>query len=241
MKQNRSVYVLVVFLLMISMMCFLVLSSVQFSAFNMGFYEKEFKKFSRAEAIGTTQEALLESTGKMLAYYKGQTEDPQSIVPVNGVDTPIFKDRELLHIGDVKELFKIGFFIRNLSGIAVLLISGIIYGFWGKREFAKSILWATVLGLFMLSAILGYILLSFETSFTYFHLLTFDNDLWRLDPATENLIKMFPQEFFLDIMIRIALTFMVLCAVLIIASLIWLVSMNRPACGVNFRVPRNLG
>ena len=43
----------------------------------------------------------------------------------------------------------------------------------------------------------------FSDLFIQFHLLSFSNDLWLLDPRTDNLIRLFPQEFFLDAAMRI--------------------------------------
>ena len=40
--------------------------------------------------------------------------------------------------------------------------------------------------------------LGFDYWFDVFHFLSFDNDLWLLDPARHNLIKMFPQAFFFN-------------------------------------------
>ena len=41
----------------------------------------------------------------------------------------------------------------------------------------------------------------FEAFFTRFHLLSFANDFWLLDPATDYLIMLFPGGFWQDAMI----------------------------------------
>ena len=48
-------------------------------------------------------------------------------------------------------------------------------------------------------AVLGIAaLIDFDAVFTQFHLLSFANDLWLLDPYRDYLLLMFPQGFFLD-------------------------------------------
>ena len=47
-------------------------------------------------------------------------------------------------------------------------------------------------------------LLGFDRLFLYFHLVSFSNDLWILDPSRDYLIAMFPQGFFFDATMLIA-------------------------------------
>jgi integral membrane protein (TIGR01906 family) len=46
-------------------------------------------------------------------------------------------------------------------------------------------------------------LIDFNWLFTQFHLLSFTNDLWLLDPATDYLIMLFPEGFWSDAVIVI--------------------------------------
>ena len=41
-------------------------------------------------------------------------------------------------------------------------------------------------------------LIGFDRLFLAFHVVSFSNDLWQLDPRTDYLIAMFPEGFFLD-------------------------------------------
>ena len=62
-----------------------------------------------------------------------------------------------------------------------------------------------VVGIF--AVLVGVIALNFDNAFVTFHLIFFDNDLWILDPAKSLLINIVPQEFFIDISIRVGLIF----------------------------------
>ena len=52
-------------------------------------------------------------------------------------------------------------------------------------------------------------LVGFDRLFLAFHLISFSNDLWQLDPRRDYLIAMFPQGFFLDATLLIALAIIV--------------------------------
>ena len=49
------------------------------------------------------------------------------------------------------------------------------------------------------------VLVGFERLFLAFHLVSFSNDLWILDPRYHNLIAMYPSGFFFDTTVIIAL------------------------------------
>ena len=58
-------------------------------------------------------------------------------------------------------------------------------------------------------------LLAFQQLFLIFHQISFANDLWILDPATDYLIMMFPQNFFLEATLLIGLLILIECLILI--------------------------
>ena len=56
-------------------------------------------------------------------------------------------------------------------------------------------------------AIAAIVASDFSKYFVVFHLIFFDNDLWILNPATDMLINIVPEPFFMDTALRIAITF----------------------------------
>ena len=65
-------------------------------------------------------------------------------------------------------------------------------------------------------------LVGFEALFRAFHVVSFSNDLWRLDPRTDYLIAMFPEGFFLDATLWIAGSTVLEAAVILGASILFL-------------------
>ena len=60
----------------------------------------------------------------------------------------------------------------------------------------------------------------FNKYFFLFYEIFFDNDLWLLDPATDLMIRMLPEGFFFDMVIRIGSIFIGMLAILLILSML---------------------
>jgi integral membrane protein (TIGR01906 family) len=65
----------------------------------------------------------------------------------------------------------------------------------------------------------GLSMLDFESLFIRFHMLSFSNDLWQLDPRTDYLLILYPQAFWLDTTLRIA--WITLIQILALAGVAW--------------------
>ena len=62
----------------------------------------------------------------------------------------------------------------------------------------------------------------FSKYFIVFHHIFFDNDLWILNPATDLLINIVPEPFFMDTALRIGITFgLMVVAFLVISFYLW--------------------
>lgn len=165
---------------------------------------------------------VMDVTEEMMAYLRGDREGLVVWTTVNGEKQEFFNDREKAHMVDVQNLFLGGLTLR-FSAIIVLVISlsGLIFtkGNW-KRILPKSFL--TGLGAFLvISGGLGVLCASdFNKYFFLFHEIFFDNDLWLLDPATDLMIRMLPEGFFFDMVIRIGSIFIGMLAILLILSML---------------------
>ena len=70
----------------------------------------------------------------------------------------------------------------------------------------------------VVAAIAIFAALDFARFWTSFHHLFFTNDLWLLDPRTDVLIMMVPEQFFSDLVMRIIIRFISMFAALNIAA-----------------------
>ncbi len=116
--------------------------------------------------------------------------------------TPVFNERELSHMVDVKLFFKTMMAIW-LGMVAFLVIAGLLA--WRARWLASY--WAAVsaggwLTLGLLGLILVTVILNFSALFTVFHRLFFVGDTW-LFYFTDTLIRLFPMRLWQDLFIAI--------------------------------------
>ncbi|MDE6195978.1 MAG: DUF1461 domain-containing protein, partial [Erysipelotrichaceae bacterium] len=66
----------------------------------------------------------------------------------------------------------------------------------------------TALYFFLFVAFLGaYAIIDFDSFWTSFHYIFFSNDLWLLNPATDFMILMFPEQLFFQLVLRIIACF----------------------------------
>lgn len=67
----------------------------------------------------------------------------------------------------------------------------------------------------------------FNKYFTYFHLIFFSNDLWQLDPRTDLMIQMLPENFFSSMALNIVITFLITLGLVQVISFFTMVKVNK--------------
>lgn len=183
------------------------------------FYKKEYQKYEVTEELDMNIDHVMYVTEHMMNYLIGKEEKLSVVTTVEGKEQDFFNERDRLHMSDVRNLFMGGIKV----GVICLIAAAVILTVLKKREedwkrlFSRT--YSIALGVWLVIGVLLGIAFSidFTTCFTIFHKIFFTNDLWLFDPATDYMIRMLPEGFFLDMVIRIGEVF---GAVLV---LIWIV------------------
>ena len=193
-------------ILVCTLSLFCLLTAVEINAFNTKYYINSYNKYNITETTGKSIQELHNITENLLDYLNGKSEEE-----VLELD---FNEREILHMKDVKILFKNGFTLKYIF----LIISFTIIMYFvinKKRKILGNFIYK---GLFINWVVLGFlgimILFDFNKYFTYFLYIFFTNDLWLLDPNTDLLIQMLPDEFFIYMAINIGLSFLSFVAII---------------------------
>ena len=121
------------------------------------------------------------------------------------------RDRDKLHMADVKNLFLGGLMVRRVSAAVMLLC---LFVLWvTKANWKKILARGYQIGLGIATAgvafLAGALIVDFNTAFTVFHEIFFTNDLWLFDPAEDYMIRMLPEVFFYDMALRIGGIFII--------------------------------
>lgn len=191
-----------------SLMFIVLVTSIEIAAYSdFSFYEKEYNKYAVTSYVDISMPDLMNVTKEMMSYLKGDREKLSDIkANIGGIsDTPFFNEREVAHMEDVRGLFVGAVYLRYiliavsiLCIIAVKLLKGKVFKF-----LSNVLIFGTVITLILTAVLVFLIAGDFEKYFIIFHHIFFNNDLWMLDPATDNLINIVPQGFFMDMSMRI--------------------------------------
>lgn len=180
----------------------LVTTNVRLVADSPYLYSYGFQKYG-IESVTGIEMGQLELAGEKIRDYFSNDQD-YLVIDIERQGQKIknlYNQREILHMKDVKNLIQLIYSIQIWS--LLLFITLILIGFLSKRlrKFSNvidPISWGGGLTL-GIAAVVGILsLFGFQRLFLFFHLVSFDNDLWILDPTRDYLIMMFPQGFFFD-------------------------------------------
>lgn len=147
------------------------------------------------------------ATDNLFGYFRGQ----------NKLDQNFFSMQAVSHLKDVRDLliFSNGLFSLSLTAVTIIttfLISKKQFDIILKSLFISSI--ATII--FVVALGLGFST-AFDSFFLKFHQILFTNSLW-LFPADDNLIRLFPEQFFLEFTNRLALNIFISSTIIAVVS-----------------------
>ena len=187
---------------------FLVAGSLTWAFNNIGLYEGGFEKYRITLASGIAREDLRQVALDLRSYFNS-TEEPLSIrTRIFGLEHELFNEKEVHHMHDVKRLLW-GVYVA-FAASAACLAALIATGFARNRKdylspLARLLAWGggLTVGLLVLFGIVASV--GFDALFLLFHQVSFANDFWQLDPRTDYLVLLFPQGFWFDATMWVAI------------------------------------
>lgn len=188
---------------------------------NYGFYEKEYEKYQVTEALDMEMDDVMTVTKYMMSYLKGKEETLSIESTIEGKQQDFFNEQDRFHMGEVQNLFLKGILLRRIA--MVILVAAFMILRWQDKEewkgrLAKTYEWTLGVTVLLFGVLGIAISMNFTRCFTIFHEIFFDNDLWLFDARTDYMIRMLPEGFFFDMVIRIGSFFAGLLIVLLIIA-----------------------
>ncbi|MBI4037670.1 DUF1461 domain-containing protein, partial [Candidatus Curtissbacteria bacterium] len=186
----------------------IILSSFYYLFFNFNYWQKLFQKSEVYQTF--TKEDADQKAENVLGFYKNK----------NVLEKNFFSGQAILHLTDVKRALylSVGYFSLSLS--ALLIITSILF----IKKKAKLFLFSLAVGsgftALLISALGLGLTKGFNQLFLIFHKKVFSNDLW-LFPPDDNLVKLFPTQFFVFFANRLAIQ--IILTSLVISILTFLV------------------
>lgn len=192
-------------LLAVVLLVLATLLAVQWVAYDADFISGELLRLNSPQVIGMNDADAYRYAEHTAAYLSGSLRDPNLGVALNGAQRWLLNEREVLHMQDVQQLFTWARYV-----VVLLILVLILWGLWawrrGRFQAYSRMLKRGAIGAILVGALFALsISQDFNHSFTLFHLLSFSNDLWLLDPATDLLINLLPEQFFATAALQTAL------------------------------------
>ena len=177
----------------------LLTASIAWAVNSVWLYEYGFTKYNISQQTGLVLSELDKTVGGLIQYFNSEDENISLKVVKDGRSFELFNQREVAHLRDVKNLFWLDYRVMLGTTIYVLSFAG-IYLF--RRKDRRKLASCVVIGSGLTTAIILALgigaVISFDQLFLQFHLLSFANDFWQLDPTKDYLIMLFPQGFWYD-------------------------------------------
>ena len=184
----------------------LLTASVNGAAGSARLYNYGFDKYDISATTGLEQAELEKAARGLIDYFRSGEEYISLTAVKNGESFTLFNEREVGHLKDVKGLFNLDFRVMLGTLLYCLLFAALCALLWRDwRRLGGALLGGGVLTLALMVALGLGALFGFDELFLQFHLISFTNDLWLLDPARDYLIMLFPQGFWYDAMMVIVL------------------------------------
>ena len=180
---------------------FLVTSNVRWVIDTPLLYSYGFDKYDTAARTGIERAELIKAGKLFRDYFNNDQELLQMRVVQNGVLRNLYNAKEIAHMVDVKDLVQgvfdtkiyLGIFLATFVGLGFL-----IYRLKWLRILGELIALGGMLTLALVVFVGLLSLIGFDKLFLAFHIISFDNNLWQLDPRRDMLLIMFPEGFFFD-------------------------------------------
>lgn len=162
-------------------------------------------------SLTTDESGLVELHRQTLAYILDTAPEPARCCE----GRPVFDAAERSHLADVRSVFRAA---RVAAAVAFVVLVALLIGAARRghalRLLRDGALWAGGL-LVLLAAVAA---LAFEPAFLAFHYLFFPQGNFLFDPATSNLLRLYPQAYWYGVTLRVGLTFIAAMALLVIAA-----------------------
>jgi integral membrane protein (TIGR01906 family) len=187
---------------------FLILFNTSYITNSEWLYDYGWWRNDIANRTGLPTDQLNRGADQIKEYFGNDAEFIDLRVDFGGTEVSLYKEREVLHMVDVKALMQSVFAITRWSGVALVLLLAVGLIVLKGEVFPlllRSLKWSAIGTVVFLIVFGGTAGINFGWLFTQFHFLSFANDLWLLDPRNDYLIIMFPQQFFFEATLFIGL------------------------------------
>lgn len=233
--QKKEIIILIILIIILSHLVFLF--GYKYVLFNKTFYEKEFAKngvYSITHVVTKEQlnkTIVLEEHNNVMDFLVGKDKKKKDNIKAKEdiINSTFLSSQDKTHLNDVRELMKK---VDYYSVILVLILFGLFFYLHFKHKdkkdclFSKAIMYSGIFNLGLL-LILYLLSLNFEWFFTKFHTIFFNNDFWLMNPNVDMLVNLYPEQFWIDALIKILFTVLIVSVIFVMVGLLSLYGIKK--------------
>lgn len=215
-------------LFIISLPLFLFSLSIGIAVNSLWLYRAGFVSNNISHVTGIAPPELEKAATELIHYFNSGDEPINVVVTKDGKPFKLFNEREIAHLRDVKQLIFFDYKVLLATFLYLVMSAGLFH--YRKADWrwpACGMVAGSIFTLVLMAALGLGILIGFEQLFYEFHLLTFANDFWLLDPATDYLIMLFPETFWYHTFLFVAILVVCMAVVVGLLGSVWLKRMRK--------------
>lgn len=153
-------------------------------------YARCFHVFASTEHLGITEDQYDDIARELVAYLSGKE-----------AEMPYFNAKELAHLNDIRLLFA----LFDKEWLLLIPAAALVFLIL-RRPDQKGFFLGIALSVLFLLALALWFVFDFTNAFIALHRVLFTNELWLLDPRTDLLICLMPEQMFTSLAARLAFT-----------------------------------
>jgi integral membrane protein (TIGR01906 family) len=193
---KRNILMIAGILLVLSIPVFLLLTNL-YVFMSPAFVRYEYRKANFPPSPGFTDEQRLMVADRALTYLRSEA-GIEMLGDLEGEEGPLFREKELAHMADVKVVTRQAFLAHGFLGLLIAFSLGVLLVLRDTQpRISTSLLRGSLLTIALLVALVALVYLNFDWFFTRFHLVFFEGDSWIFN-FSDTLIRLFPTRFWFD-------------------------------------------
>ena len=209
----------------------ILFTALQLTINDKNFIEYEYARLSLSREMGVSNLDLVSSCERLIDYMEGRVDSIDIQVTVDGEQVLMFEqEQEISHMADVRLLYQRFRTFRDF-GVLLALVLYLLGAVLHIRSAMHTLASGYVYGAFVIALFAGFLgtwaALDFSNFWTFFHQMLFWNNDWLFDASTSRMINMLPEQFFSDVILRMAILAGVAFVLLLVASAVALVSIRK--------------